>query len=139
MARFVCRRPRPNVDLAFTLSYRPGNRTPRYSECQVGGAARLAPHRTKEGIAMMSWLTPNAAPAQASDPDERSLTRFCGATPLDAHFLSRFARMTRLRDADGLDASHRWLLNLALFSTYRDCVALGLRAPARRVLGLADD
>jgi hypothetical protein len=60
--------------------------------------------------------------------------------PLGPFFLGRLARQAQLRIEwrVRLEAPMPELLEHALLSTYDDCVALGLTAEARRVLGLPE-
>jgi hypothetical protein len=56
---------------------------------------------------------------------------------LEELFLARLARLAQLRGMVDLPLQQRRLVNLALYSTYWDCVRLGLRPTARQMLGLA--
>jgi hypothetical protein len=56
---------------------------------------------------------------------------------LEVHFLERLTRLghTRMEAYATLDGRQRRLLDHALYSTYWDCVNLGLRKEARRIVG----
>jgi hypothetical protein len=57
--------------------------------------------------------------------------------PLGEYFLARMARLAEIRRAwleDVVSGEPPELLDHALASTYADCVGLGLRAQARRLL-----
>jgi hypothetical protein len=89
---------------------------------------------------MMSWVAPKFAPAPATPPDELPLpATAASAQALEAFFLNRLRRLAALEGQTVLDPQQHRLLNLARFSTYRDCEALGLRAPARSILGLGSE
>jgi len=53
-------------------------------------------------------------------------------------YIERLQRLTELRsDPDAFASSEtKQLVNFATYSTYRDCVELGMRTIARRILGL---
>jgi hypothetical protein len=53
-------------------------------------------------------------------------------------YIERLQRLTDLRsDPDTFECSEtKQLVNFATYSTYRDCVELGMRTIARRILGL---
>lgn len=59
---------------------------------------------------------------------------------LERLFLERLRRLAELRatGSPDLNAGLRHLLDHALYSTYQDCVQLGPRAEARRMLGWPD-
>jgi hypothetical protein len=57
------------------------------------------------------------------------------ATP-ETFFLRRLYRLIELRERSDLDPAQRRQVNHALYSTYRDCVGLGMRAKATTILGL---
>jgi hypothetical protein len=57
---------------------------------------------------------------------------------LQAHFLERLARLQGMREelAETLDSQAQRLLDHALYSTYWDCVRLGNKDDAQRLLQL---
>jgi hypothetical protein len=68
---------------------------------------------------------------QRTDPERLRLV---------AVFLDRLCRLTELEAAwnPQWGVTERRLLEFALYSTYQDCVGLGLRPIARAMLGLSD-
>jgi hypothetical protein len=74
--------------------------------------------------------------ARASKGANRTLTR--GRVSLRAYFIERLAGLeAQRRDAvDTLDNQQRRLLDHVLYSTYWDCVELGMRDDALRLLGM---
>jgi hypothetical protein len=66
-------------------------------------------------------------------PDWRRSARY---TVMQAHFLDRLERLLRLRNAadSRLEPWQARLLVRAIYSTYRDCLELGLADQARSIL-----
>jgi hypothetical protein len=56
---------------------------------------------------------------------------------IEEFFLERLARLETLRAVCPFDPQQRRLLDLATYSTYQDCVDLGLRSRAREILHLS--
>lgn len=59
---------------------------------------------------------------------------------LRQHFMERLKRLAHMdaEVAERADPEQRRLLDRAMSSTYWDCIRLGMRAQARKVLGLSD-
>ena len=74
--------------------------------------------------------------ARASNLANPTMSR--GRDALRTYFLERLTRLEGMRTApdSGLDSQQRRLLDHALYSTYWDCVNLGVRDDAQRLLGL---
>ena len=81
--------------------------------------------------------------ATTSDPAGRTLRepvwpRLTRQTPDQRFFLQRLQRFTLMRRAYNrarrLDNAEQSLLGRAIYSAYRDCVALGVEADARSIL-----
>ena len=58
------------------------------------------------------------------------------ATALDAYFLDRLYRLIDLNARPDLDPTQRRLVHRAMYSTYWDCVGLGLQSTATPILDL---
>ena len=58
------------------------------------------------------------------------------ATRAQILFVQRLRRLVTARERLPLHDEQRRLLNYALYSTYRDCAALGIRAEAGAIIGL---
>lgn len=59
-----------------------------------------------------------------------------GALRLQHLFTKRLSRLAEMKATRQLNEQQRRLLDYALYSTYWDCVRLGLREEARRLLKL---
>ena len=75
--------------------------------------------------------TPSPRSGGSADQERDELRRL---------FMERLKRLAELdaRCTEDSDSEDRKLLQRALSSTYWDCIRLGLRADARKVLGLSD-
>ena len=79
---------------------------------------------------MMGWTRSPDASNRVIEPDLEAR-----AMP-ETFFLRRLYRLIELRERPDLDPAQRRQVNHALYSTYWDCVGLGMRAKATTILGL---
>jgi hypothetical protein len=80
---------------------------------------------------MIGWIRPS----DASNPVAESGVVTCPITP-EVLFLRRLHRLVELSERAGLDAVQRRQVKHALYSTYWDCVGLGMRDKATTILEL---
>ena len=80
---------------------------------------------------MIGWM--RSPGAEATSSEAGSVVR--PSSP-ESFFLSRLYRLIELRARPNLDPVQRRLVNRTLYSTYWDCVSLGIQTKAATILGL---
>ena len=80
---------------------------------------------------MLGWWKPGRGRAETGEQAPES-----HAVPLKAFYLRRLYRLVLLDAQPTLSAEQRRLVNYALETTYRDCIAVGVETQARVTLGL---
>ena len=102
-----------------------GQKQPKQADQQ-----KMEPSQMEGGV-MRSWGNPVPKDTEVNGDGGRQ-TR----VPMQAFFLRRLDHLVELNAMSQLDPIHRRLVEYALYSTYWDCVRLGLRDEARLAIGM---